>query len=140
MKYISDCKDFSLNGFFCETSILAKAHRLPFERSTISTKNPFELVHMDLWGPYRTPNVNGARYFVTIVDDYTRNTWTQLLQGKSQVYTAIEYFLSMVETQFKTKVIMIRTDNGTEFIQSLCLNLFGLKGILHQWSIVKTPQ
>ena len=48
MKYISDCKDFALNGFFCETCILAKAHRLPFERSTISTKNPFELIHMDL--------------------------------------------------------------------------------------------
>jgi len=95
---------------------------------------------MDLWGPYRTANVNGARYFVTIVDDYTRNTWTQLLPDKSQVYTAIEYFLSMVETQFKTKVAMVRTDNGTEFIQSLCLSLFGLKGILHQRSIVKTPQ
>jgi len=59
---------------------------------------------------------------------------------KSQVYTTIEYFLSMVETQFKIKVIMVRTDNGTEFIQSLCLSLFGLKGILHQRAIVKTPQ
>ena len=46
----------------------------------------------------------------------------------------------MVETQFKTKVVMVRTDNGSEFIQSLCLGLFGVKGILHQRSIVKTPQ
>jgi len=140
MKYISDCKDFPLDSFHCETCILVKTHRLPFGRSTISTKNPFELVHMDLWGPYRVVNLNGARYFVTIMDDFTRNTWTQLLQSKSQVYAAIEYLLSMVETQFKTKVSMVRTDNGTEFLQSICLSLFGIKGILHQRSIVKTPQ
>jgi len=46
----------------------------------------------------------------------------------------------MGETQFKTKVIMVRTDNGTEFIQSASLGLFGLKGVLHQRYIVKTPQ
>jgi len=48
--------------------------------------------------------------------------------------------MNMVETQFSTKVAMIRIDNGTKFIQSVCLNLFGARGILHQKSIVKTPQ
>jgi len=90
MRYISECKDVLSDIFFCETCILEKAHRLPFGRSTISTKNSFELVHKDLWGPYRVANLNGARYFVTIVDDYTSNTWTQLLQHKTQVYTTIE--------------------------------------------------
>ena len=95
---------------------------------------------MDLWDPYRTSNINGAQYFITIVDDFTKNTWTQLLKSKTQVHAAIEYFLNMIETQFSTKAAMIRTDNGTEFIQSACLNLFGARGILHQKSIVKTPQ
>jgi len=93
MKYISVCKDVLSYSFSCDTCILAKAHILPFERSTITTKALFELVHMDLWGPYRVPNLNGARFFVTIVDDFTRNTWTQLLLNKTQVYTAIEQFL-----------------------------------------------
>ena len=79
-------------------------------------------------------------FFVTLIDDFTRNTWTQLLLNKTQVYTAIEQFFNMVETQFKAKICMIRTDNCTEFIQSVCLNLFGSKGVLHQRSIVKTPQ
>ena len=107
---------------------MAKAHRLPFARSTISTKKPFEHIHMDLWGPYRVANLDGAKFFITIVDDYSRNTWTQLLQHKTQVYAAQEQFLNMVETQFSTKVAMIRTDNGTEFIQSACLTLFSTKG------------
>ena len=48
MKYISYCKDVLSDTFFCETCILAKAHILPFGRSVISTKAPFELIHMDL--------------------------------------------------------------------------------------------
>ena len=140
MQHILACKDVLTDKFFCETCILAKAHRMPFDRSTISTKVPFELIHMDLWGSYRIANINGAHYFLTIVDDFTRNTWTQLLHAKTQVYAAIEQFLNMVETQFKAKVIMIRSDNGTEFLQSACLNLFAARGILHQRSMVKTPQ
>jgi len=140
MRHILACKNVLTNKFFCETCILAKAHRLPFGRSSISTKIPFELVHMDLWGSYRVANINGARYFLTIVDDFTRNTWTQLLHNKTQVYAAIERFLNMVETQFKTKVTMIRSDNGTEFIQTACLNLFAARGILHQRYMVRTPQ
>ena len=130
MKYITDCKDVISDTFFCEVCILAKAHRLPFARSTISPKNPFEHIHMDLWGSHRVANLNGARYFITIVDDYSKNTWTQLLQHKTQVYTTLEQFFNMVETQFQTKIAMIRTDNGTEFIQSTCLTLLGAKGIL----------
>ena len=46
----------------------------------------------------------------------------------------------MVETQFQTKIQLIRSDNGTELINSFCHDFFISKGILHQKSIVKTPQ
>ena len=46
----------------------------------------------------------------------------------------------MVHTQFDTKVLMVRIDNGSEFIQTTCLDFFLSNGILHQKSIVKTPQ
>jgi len=49
MQHILACKDVPTDKIFCETFILAKAHRMPFGRSSISTKVPFELVHMDLW-------------------------------------------------------------------------------------------
>ena len=46
----------------------------------------------------------------------------------------------MIEAQFNTKILVIRSDNGTEFMQTTCLDFFASKGILHQKSIVKTPQ
>lgn len=42
----------------------------------------FEFIHVDLWG---TKAITGASYFLTIVDDYSRVTWTHLLSNKEQV-------------------------------------------------------
>ncbi|KAF7814664.1 metal tolerance protein C4 isoform X2 [Senna tora] len=58
--------------------------RLPFPNSDSRAKNKLELLHMDLWGPYRYPTLNSAHYFLTIVDDNTRATWVFLLRQKSQ--------------------------------------------------------
>jgi len=53
---------------------------------------------MNLRGPYRVASVTGAEYFLTIVDDFSRHTWTFLLQSKFQVATVIKHFLAMVES------------------------------------------
>ncbi|KAL5766695.1 hypothetical protein ACOSP7_017312 [Xanthoceras sorbifolium] len=56
----------------CETFPLAKQTRLPFSSSSIQTLHSFDLIHCDIWGPFRTATHTGAHYFLTIVDDYTR--------------------------------------------------------------------
>jgi len=48
MKHIEMCKSHVLHNFFCEVCILAKSHRLSFNKSSISTPTSFHLVHMDL--------------------------------------------------------------------------------------------
>jgi len=140
MQHIAACKPFLSNNFLCDTCMLAKFHRLPFNKSAITTKAPFQLVHMDLWGPYRVTSVTGAKYFLTIVDDFTRCTWMHMLQDKTQVFSAIKQFYHMIDTQFSTKLLMIRSDNVSEFLQHSCQDFFAASGILHQKSIVKTPQ
>lgn len=64
----------------CHVCPLAKQTRLPFPRSSVSTNNPSNLVHCDIWGPYSTPSLNGAHYFLTIADDFKRrSTWLYLM-------------------------------------------------------------
>lgn len=67
----------------CDICPLAKQTRKTFPHSFIQTPNPFELIHVDIWGPYNTPTLSGASYFLTIVDDYTRATWTYLMACKN---------------------------------------------------------
>lgn len=55
--------------FVCDTCHFAKQNRLPFSSSITVTHHPFELVHMDIWGPLSITSMHGHRYFLTVVDD-----------------------------------------------------------------------
>ena len=99
---------------------LHKFHRQPFSVSKSMASMAFELVYMDLWGPYRVSDLTGASYFLTVVDDHTRCTWVYLLQNKVQVPTHVQNFTTDVQNQFKGKIKFIRSDNETEFFQDFC--------------------
>ncbi|XP_015161400.1 uncharacterized protein, partial [Solanum tuberosum] len=72
----------------------------------------------NLWGPYHTPTHDHFKYFITIVDDFSRSTWTTLLSSKSNALQALKVFVAMIENQFNTTVKTVRTDNGLEFVNS----------------------
>jgi len=59
---------------------MPKQPRHSFPISQTTSRNPFDLLHVDLWGPYSLTSVSGANYFLTIVDDFSRATWTFMLQ------------------------------------------------------------
>lgn len=77
---------------------------------------------------------------LAIVDDFSCVVWIYLLQHKSQVVTTFSSFIKMVETQFSVKIKIVRTDNGSEFININFLNLLSQHSIIHQRSCVYTPQ
>lgn len=80
----------------------------------------FHIVHMDLWGHYKTATFDNKHYFLTIVDGHSRYTWASLLKLKSKAVVAIKSFLSMVHKQFGVMVKIFRTNNSTEFFNSQC--------------------
>ncbi|GAA0162877.1 transmembrane signal receptor [Lithospermum erythrorhizon] len=98
----------------------------------------FELIHCDLWGPYRTPSSCGAKYFLTLVDDHSRAVWVVLLTDKTEVYDVFLKFIPMVKHQFNLDICRVRSDNGTEFLS--LKPYFAAHGILFQTSCVATPQ
>lgn len=63
--------------------LLNKAVSL-FSVSSISSVRPFELIHCDIWGPYKIASSSSAKYFLTIVDDYSRFTWVFFMHHKSE--------------------------------------------------------
>jgi len=81
--------------------------------------------------------MQGFRYLLTIVDDFSRYTWVTLLHTKYEVCNHILKFIAYVENQFQTTVQTIRTDNGVQFSMKDC---FSSKGIIHQTTCVETPK
>ena len=124
----------------CSVCPLAKQTRSSFPISVSKTSKCFELVHMDLWGPYKVRTFDKKYYFLTVVDDYSRYTWLHLLQLKSETIVAIRNFFTLINNQFGCIIKIVRSDNGTEFFNSQCKELFTSLGIIHQSSCPHTPQ
>lgn len=122
----------------CDVCPRAKQSRNSFSLSDNKASRIFELVHCDLWGPYNTVSSSGARYFLTIVDDFSRAVWIYLLIDKLEVFKMFMTFFAMVDRQFGQKVKVVRSDNGTEF--NCLTDYFLSNGILFQTSCVGTPQ
>ena len=76
-KIVSDLAINKPHG--CDICHLAKQKRLSFPSSTHVSNAIFDLVHCDLWGPFFVSTIDGYRFFLTIVDDYSRCTWVYLL-------------------------------------------------------------
>ncbi|GJX86409.1 putative RNA-directed DNA polymerase [Tanacetum coccineum] len=124
----------------CDICHKAKQTREPFPLSDHKSKSVGEIVHCDVWGPYRVVSKDGFKFFLTIVDDYSRAVWVYLLKSKTEVGEYIESFIKLVFTQFGKKVKIVRSDNGTEFVNHHLSNLFKDLGIIHQTSCAYTPQ
>ncbi|GAA0184838.1 hypothetical protein LIER_32126 [Lithospermum erythrorhizon] len=141
LKHYDVLKDYMnvVNKTVCEICPLSKHQRLSFPMSSIKSVYPFELIHADVWGPYRTPTYLGNHYFLTLVDDYTRTIWTFMLKDKIGVPSTIKKFLSMIRTKFFAHVKIFRSNNGTEFLNKEYSELFNGLGIIHQTSCAYTP-
>lgn len=120
--------------------IRAKQTRLPFPTSSIKTQSCFDLVHCDIWGPYKTSSFSGAHFFLSVVDDYSRSVWVFLMKHKSEVSNYLIMFCNMVHTQFNKKVKKIRADNGVEFKSNCMLDYYMKHGIVLETSCTDTPQ
>ncbi|KAJ0536362.1 putative RNA-directed DNA polymerase [Helianthus annuus] len=124
----------------CDVCHRSKQVRVPFPLSDHKSRELGDLVHLDLWGPYKIPSYEGYKYFLTVVDDFTRSVWCYMLKNKTEVFENLKYFYELVLTQFKRKVKMFRSDNGTEFINNQMVEFCKQKGIIHQTSCSYTPQ
>ena len=121
----------------CDTCRFAKQRKLPHCSSLTKTSHIFEILHADIWGPFSHTSILGHKFFLTLVDDFSRFTWVILMKSKSETRKHLTQFISFIETQFSTKLKCLRSDNGAEFLmQDFFLN----KGIVHQRSCVETPQ
>ncbi|CAN1268353.1 Retrovirus-related Pol polyprotein from transposon TNT 1-94 [Linum perenne] len=123
--------------FHCRICPAAKQTRIQFPDSVSRAECCFDLVHMDVWGPYSIASMGGHKYFLTIVDDHSRFTWVRLMSSKSEVRTLIADFVVMVQTQYGRMIKAFRTDNGLEFRMT---DFYNSRGIEHQTTCAYTSQ
>nr|GFA97343.1 hypothetical protein [Tanacetum cinerariifolium] len=125
----------------CSSCELSIAKRSSFKSKFVpSSKGRLNLLHMDLCGPMRVASINGKKYILVIVDDYSRYTWTLFLRSKDETPEVLKEFLTMIQRNLQASVITIRTDKGTEFLNKTLNAFFKEEGIEHQTSTALTPE
>nr|GFB68494.1 hypothetical protein [Tanacetum cinerariifolium] len=105
-----------------------------------SSKGRLNLLHMDLCGPMRVASINGKKYILVIVDDYSRYMWALFLRSKDETPEVLKDFLTMIQRNLQALVITVRTDGGSEFLNKTLNAFFKEEGIEHQTSTAQTPE
>nr|GEV71616.1 hypothetical protein [Tanacetum cinerariifolium] len=97
-------------------------------------------LHMDLCGPIRVQTINGKKYILVIVDDYSRFTWVKFLRSKDETLEVVIKFLQQIQVGLNKTVRYTRTDNGTEFVNKALTKYYERVDIFHQKTVPRTPQ
>nr|GEY28637.1 retrovirus-related Pol polyprotein from transposon TNT 1-94 [Tanacetum cinerariifolium] len=82
----------------CSSYELSQAKRSSFKSKVVlNLKGRLNLLHMDLCGPMRVANINGKKYILVIIDDYSRYTWTFFLCSKDETPKVLKEFLMIIQ-------------------------------------------
>nr|GEV42083.1 hypothetical protein [Tanacetum cinerariifolium] len=104
------------NNHLCFACAMGKSKKKSHKpKSEDTNQEKLYLLHMDLYGPMRVESVNGKKYIIVIVDDYSRFTWVKCLRSKDEAPDFIIKFLKMIQVRLKV-------------------------GISHETSVARSPQ
>ncbi|KAJ9524987.1 hypothetical protein QJQ45_005911 [Haematococcus lacustris] len=101
---------------------------------------PLGLIHMDVCGPMHASARDGSLYVTTFLDEHTKLSVCMPISSKAQVPDIVRTVIEELETQSGFRCKAIRTDNGTEYVNSHMKEYCRSKGIVHQHSAPYSPQ
>jgi transposase InsO family protein len=131
----------SPQDFECESCIQAKLTRAPLPK-TVShwEREPSELTHTDVWGPAHIPSIHGYRYYISFVDDATRQVILYYMKTKDEVSEKVKHYLTYIKRQGQKCPKAVRTDNRREYINKDLIGWCHSKGIELQTTTPHTPE
>lgn len=94
----------------CLTCSQAKAHALLQPPSPSRSQRLFELLFLDVWDPAPVISTNGSRFYLSLVDDFSKYIWIFPMQSKSNVSSLILTFLCFASNTFFTNIIFVQSD------------------------------
>ncbi|KAL4341068.1 hypothetical protein GQ457_08G007840 [Hibiscus cannabinus] len=125
---------------FCKFCVLGKQTKVSFMTGKHKTEGILDYVHSDVWGPTRESSLGGSMYYVTFIDDFSKNVWVYFLKQKSEVFAKFKQWKAQVENQTGRKIKYLRSDNGTKYTDSQFQRFCEDHGIQRHFTVRKTPQ
>ncbi|GJZ93744.1 retrovirus-related pol polyprotein from transposon TNT 1-94, partial [Tanacetum coccineum] len=105
----------------CSACAMGKSNKKPHKpKSKDTNQEKLSLLHMNLCGPMRVASVNGKKYIIVIVDDYSRFTWVKFLRSKDEAPDFIIKFLKMIQIGISHEKSVAHSPQQNEAVATAC--------------------
>ncbi|GKB28092.1 retrotransposon protein, putative, ty1-copia subclass [Tanacetum coccineum] len=117
-----------------------KMARKPYSHQVEKAKDLLRLIHTDVCGPFKIMSRQGASYFITLTDDFSRYGYVYLLKHKHEVFETFNVFQKEVEYQLGKTIKLLCSDRGGEYISQEFLDHLRDYGIIANRTPPYMPQ
>ncbi|GJZ85683.1 retrotransposon protein, putative, ty1-copia subclass [Tanacetum coccineum] len=124
----------------CISCISGKMARKPFTHASKRADDLLGIIHSDVCGPLRTTSREGANYYVTFTDEFSRYGYVYLIKHKHEVFQMFKTFQNEVENQLGKNIKALRSDQGGEYLSQEFLDHPRSREIISQLTPPYTPQ
>ncbi|CAI7846643.1 unnamed protein product, partial [Closterium sp. NIES-53] len=120
----------------------AAPHSSKFPPTTV----PLQTLNMDVWGPAPVGGTDQERYFLLVVDDYTRYTTVFPLRRKADVIGVLIPWIRATHRQLRERfsqdfpVLYLHSGRGGEFSSDLLAEFSRDEGIHQSFTLLASPQ
>ncbi|CAI7934509.1 unnamed protein product [Closterium sp. NIES-54] len=130
----------------CVPCVEGRQRAAPHSSSFPPTEAPMQTLHMDVWGPARIRGQGHERYFLLVVDDYSRYTAVFPLRSKGEVTEVLIDWIRGARRQLSESfgsdlpVLRLHSDRVGEFSSNLLRAFCHLEGICQTFTLPASPQ
>ncbi|CAI7861182.1 unnamed protein product [Closterium sp. NIES-53] len=130
----------------CLPCVKGRQRAAPHSSSFPPTEAPLQTLHLDVWGPARVRGQGHERYFLLVVDDYTRYTTVFPLRTKGEVLDVLIPWIRAARLQLRNwfqsdfPVLRLHSDRGGEFSSDLLAAYCAEHGIRQTFTLPASPQ
>ncbi|CAI5994296.1 unnamed protein product [Closterium sp. NIES-64] len=133
-------------GPSCVPWVEGRLRATPHSSHFPPTEAPLQTLHMDVWGPAPVRGQGHERYFLLVVDDYSRYTTVLPLRSKGAVTEVLIDWIREARLQLRRSfgsdfpVLRLHSDRGGEFSSRLLRDYCRARGIRQTFTLPDSPQ
>ncbi|CAI5928697.1 unnamed protein product [Closterium sp. NIES-65] len=124
----------------CDPYVEGRLRATPHSSSLRSATEPFETLHLDVWGPAPRLGPERERFFFVVIDGYSRYATVFPLAKKSEVTSTLIRWLLTTEGTRGRRVSCLHSDRGGEFRSGILVGFCREQGIRQFWMLPESPQ